>query len=101
MAPVAVVRYLTRAAKDLEDIVDYLLGEAPAAAEGFLDHLEAAAAQLIAHPECAAPVRDSVLAARGFRCLPVSGYLVFYKVEEGDVVVYRVLHGARAWSRLL
>jgi plasmid stabilization system protein ParE len=32
---------------------------------------------------------------KGVRCLPVQGYLVFYKIRSKDIVLARVIHGRR------
>jgi toxin ParE1/3/4 len=32
---------------------------------------------------------------KGIRCLPIQGYLVFYKIRSEDIVLARVIHGRR------
>ena len=42
-----------------------------------------------------------MLRARGYRILAVSHYVAVYKIEDADVIIHRVLHGARDWAKLV
>jgi plasmid stabilization system protein ParE len=48
-------------------------------------------------------VHDSLLAAQGYRVMPVDNYLVFYVVSETNrtVDVSRLIHSRRNWVSLL
>ncbi|MFQ8866772.1 MAG: type II toxin-antitoxin system RelE/ParE family toxin [Eggerthella lenta] len=37
----------------------------------------------------------------GYRCAPVKNYLVLYKVADGQIVVCRIIHRSRDYTRLL
>ena len=37
----------------------------------------------------------------GLRSFPVSEYVIIYRIDEGDVLVLRVLHGSRDIAALL
>jgi toxin ParE1/3/4 len=95
------VRYLRFAEQDLFELYDYVARDAPEAAATFIERIDAAVIQLAAHPHLGPVVREERLRSVGFRYLPVGDHIVFYKVEDGSVIVYRVLHGARDWGRLL
>jgi len=48
-------------------------------------------------------VRDSYLASKGFRAIPVKNHLVFFIIREETKMVYvmRVLYARRDWARVL
>lgn len=37
----------------------------------------------------------------GLRCFPIGKYIIFYTVTDDELVVYRILHGARRLEDLL
>lgn len=54
--------------------------------------------RILKNPYSGAPCRFSSTELRGIRRVPISGFpkhLVFYSVEANDVLILRVLHGAR------
>ncbi|EGW37666.1 plasmid stabilization system family protein [Desulfosporosinus sp. OT] len=46
-------------------------------------------------------VQDNELAKQEYRMLIIDSYIIFYKVIDDEVVVYRVLHGMRDYPDLL
>ncbi len=38
---------------------------------------------------------------RGLRSFPVGDYIIFYELLQGELLIYRVLHGARDLDKLL
>lgn len=53
---------------------------------------------LLDNPRAGSPGRFGSSRARGIRFWPLRGfesYLVFYRVDEDDIDVVRILHGAR------
>ncbi len=89
--------------RDVEDAIDYFLGEkARSAALGFVEALEAAYAHIGHYPAAGSPRYAHELDLPELRFWPLTNYsyLVFY-VERGDHIdVWRVLHAQRnipAW----
>ena len=95
------VRYLRLAEHDLYDIYDYIARDTPQVAIVFVELIDARISSLAAHPHLGPVVREERLQRLGFRYLAIGDYVAFYKVEDSAILVYRVLHGARDWSRLL
>ena len=44
---------------------------------------------------------DAPGAARGYRYMAISPYIVFYRVRDDDIVIARVLHSRQNWLHLL
>jgi toxin ParE1/3/4 len=95
------IRYLGPAEQDLYNIYDYIARDAPVAAGKFIERLDDAIGSLAHTPFRGATVKLARLKERGYRYIVIGRYLAFYRVERREVVVYRVLHGAREWSRFL
>jgi toxin ParE1/3/4 len=95
------VRVLRSAQRDLQEIYDHILREAPMRAGPFIDKLIAAIESLSTMPDRGAIPRDPILRARGYRFLVQDPYLIFYKVKGRQARVHRVLRGSRAYRGLL
>lgn len=95
------VRVLRRAQRDLQQIYDHVLREAPLRADSFIDRLLEAIDSLATMSERGPMPRDETLKQQGFRFLVHGQYLVFYKVLRRQVRVYRVLRGSRPYRSLL
>lgn len=99
------VRILKRAQYDLEDIQRYIAGNSPfpsaqSASETvirLLDRIES----LSQFPHRGARPRDERLRGKGYRFVNERPYLIFYKVHGSIVRIYRILHGKRAYQRIL
>ncbi len=88
----------SQADRDVEQAIAYYLEQdAPDAALGFIDALEAAYKQIGRHPAAGSPRYDHELNLPGLRFLPLHGFphMVFYIELEEHVDVWRVLHGQR------
>ena len=57
--------------------------------------------QLTYFPLSGPPVRDDELSAAGYRYILAGKYLVFYRLLEGTVVIYHIVHGATDYPKLL
>lgn len=92
-----------RAKRDVEDAIDYYLGEnAPEAALGFIDALEQAYKHIGRYPGTGSSRYAHELNLPGLRFWPLRRYpyLLFYVERSDHVDVWRVLHGQRdipAW----
>jgi toxin ParE1/3/4 len=95
------VRVLRPAQRDLQQIYDFIVREAPRRADSFTDELLGAIDSLSTMADRGAMPRDDILKAQGYRFLVHDPYLVFYKVFRRQVRVYRVLRGSRAYRSLL
>jgi toxin ParE1/3/4 len=95
------VRVLRRAQRDLQQIYDFIVREAPREADPFIDGLLDAIESLSTMSERGASPRDEALKRQGYRFLVHGNFLVFYKVTPRQVRVYRVLRGSRAYRGLL
>ncbi|HUS91976.1 MAG TPA: type II toxin-antitoxin system RelE/ParE family toxin [Phycisphaerae bacterium] len=87
-----------QAEADLEEVLDYVAQDDPAAAEDLLNRLVEVMHTLADHPH-AGRAREEL--ARGLRSRPVGSYVIFYRPMEGGIRVVRVLHGARDLPELL
>ena len=93
------VRISGPAGRDLSGIFAYLSGESPHAAERLANLLDAAIEDLAEAAEHFAVVPSR--ASDQTRRRVVGSYNVFYRVEGNEVMVMRVLHGARNATHLL
>ena len=87
-----------RADRDIEEAIDFYLGEgAPPAALKFIDALERALGDIERHPAIDSTRYATELDLPGLRCWQIKGYphLLFYIEREDYVDVWRVLHGSR------
>ncbi len=92
-----------QANRDVDDAIDYYLGEgAGQAATGFVDALEEAYAHIGRHPASGSQSYAIELNLPSLRSWPLTRYpyLVFYVEHPDRVDIWRVLHGQRdipAW----
>ena len=95
------VKIYPTAKQDLLDIIDYLNTLSPDAALRYYDLLTDEIASLSYMLERCPHPKDLALAAKGYRCLVVKKYLVFYVVKGDTVQIRRILYGRRDYSSLL
>ena len=88
------VRFLQEALDDLEEIVLYIAQDSPQAALRMHDKIIEKANDLTVFPKRGRLVPDKKMAAAGYRMLGIKPYIAFYRVDERNVFIYRVLHGA-------
>jgi toxin ParE1/3/4 len=95
------VKIYPAAEQDLRDIIAYLNTLSSQAAFGYYDRLTEEIASLSRMPERYPRLRDMALAARGYRCLTVGSYLVFYVVRGDTVQIRRILYGRRDYGSII
>jgi toxin ParE1/3/4 len=95
------VRVLRVAANDLADIASYISVDDATAAETFLERIEKNLANLESHPRLGSIPNDEELGNMGYRFLVVEDYLIFYTVRKKEILIHRVIHGARNYKNLL
>ena len=66
-----------------------------------VDHLLDKIESLAQAPERGARPRDQRLRKKGYRFLVSDPYLIFYKVHPARVYIHRIVHGKRAYERIL
>jgi toxin ParE1/3/4 len=86
------VRFSQRALFDLRDIGDFIAAENPSAAARWVSTLETRCESLadaprsgLARPELGETIRS----------IPLGQYVIFYSVNDAELRIERVLHGAR------
>lgn len=92
---------LPRAQADLDDIVRYLSVDlaSPGAAARFLGEFEQGMASVCAFPELCPISRLPEVAARGYRSLPVTRYVVLYAHRDNRIVVAHIFHATQDYAR--
>ncbi len=93
------VRLSSEARKDLIAIGDYIARDNPTRASTFVRELVKACVELSSTP-LAYPIVQRY-AAKGIRRRVYGNYQIFYRVAREQVLVIRVLHGARDYDALL
>jgi plasmid stabilization system protein ParE len=93
------VVYTAAAVTDLSQIGDWIAGDSPRRAESFVDELVECCSSLSSLP------RRWPLVPRferlGVRRRPLGDYLIFYRPEDEQVTILRILHGARDYEAVL
>ena len=92
------------AEEDILSTVKYISGElkAPKAANDLLDEIERHEEILGKTPHIYPRVPDEYLAGKGLRFVIIKNYLMFFIIEEKELVnVVRFLYGRRDWKNIL
>lgn len=95
------VKIYPAATQDLIEVVETLSSLSPSAALRVYDQIVDEIEKLSFMPERWPRPRDLALAAKGYRCLVVEKYLVFYVIDGDIVQVRRILYGKRNYRALL
>lgn len=94
---------LAEARQEYRGIVGYLVGvlQSKQAAWNFMEEFDKQVSLVVENPELYGLSRVPELAELGYRCAPVKNYLVLYKAADGQIVVCRIIHRSRDYTRLL
>lgn len=95
------VRLLTQAREDFLEIVDFIAKDKPSAAEKMADRFENAFQILSENPLAGRQPREERLRLLKYRYLIIGSYLIFYRVQEGQVYIYRILRATRDYVKVL
>jgi len=95
------VTVLQIAREDIGEIFFYIAVDSLKSALEMTDKITDKIDMLAELPHLGKIVPDNELAKQEYRMLIINNYIVFYKVIENEVVVYRVLHGMRDYPELL
>lgn len=83
---------------DLYDAYAWIASDSEPAAERLLDRVEAAVERLRGFPMAGAPRENLAPGLRSIRLRPYR-HIVFYRVDADEIMLVRLLHGARALER--
>ncbi len=87
-------RYLLNilASQDLNEIADYFAGNNVRYGEKFFTDFNRKCKQLVAFPHSGKSYEDIYSGLKG---VPLSGYIIFYRVLEDGIEILRVISGRR------
>jgi len=89
------IRLLRAAEDDLSEIVNYIAADRLSAADALATKIEKNLNLLSKNPQLGRIPNEEELMRLDYRYLVVQNYLIFYTLEEQDIYVHRILHGAR------
>ncbi|GAA0136304.1 hypothetical protein YSY43_31450 [Paenibacillus sp. YSY-4.3] len=103
MQPKNKVMYTPAAVDDMDEIFSYISTDNVSAAEDLLNKLNRQIAGLADFPNKGSVLSDDEysLVQRGYRYILVHPYLVFYRIIDHKIIIYRILHGRRDYLREL
>ncbi len=96
----AKIKFLQTALDDLEEIVLYIALDSKENAIRFHDKLIATTHKLSDFPLIGVAVPDRLLKKQGYRMLIIDNYILFYKTIKDEILIMRILHAARDYSRV-
>ncbi len=85
------IRYTETALAEIDEIFAYIARDNPQAAEALTFRIEKAVELLSRFPEMAAVDTDEP----STRVRPLGNYLIFYAIENNEVLILHVRHAAR------
>lgn len=88
------ITFLPEAYKDLDLIFDYILLDSINQAESMLDMIMNSIDTLSSFPLSGVRLDEKLLKNYKFRMIIVKPYIVFYRLIDDTIYIYRVLHGA-------
>ena len=88
---------------DLESIFSYIAEELknPTAAFDLIDDFERAFETIRAFPESCPLADNEYVKDRTLRKLIVNNYIAFFRIEDGEIQIVRVLYGMRNFQDIL
>jgi addiction module RelE/StbE family toxin len=97
------LHYTHEAQRDLDEIWDYIVSDLsnPSAAEQIVNRIMDAIEQLADFAEMGAPLSSVADIESDYRFIVCGNYLAFYRVDENEVYIDRILYGRRDYLRVL
>lgn len=89
------LRLLSLAEQDLAEAIGFIAADDRRAAMALLGRFEQALGRLRDYPFSGRVPDDTELLRLGYRYLVVDNYLVFYVLKRREIIVHRIIHGAR------
>jgi len=94
------IHFLQEAMDDLEEIVLYIAQDSRAAAIRMHEKIIGKVGDLATFPNRGRLIPDKKMSAAGYRVLGIKPYVVFYRVIDNNLFIYRILHGATNYPLL-
>ena len=97
------IHYSPESRRDLGDIWDYIVSDLQnrSAAEHVIDHIMDAVDPLKNFAEMGTPLSSIADIGTDYRFLVSGNYMVFYRVQDNDVYIDRVLYGRSDYMSVL
>jgi toxin ParE1/3/4 len=97
------IRYVPVAVDDLDALFNFISEDNRSAATKMADRIENAILKLATNPRLGAvlPSDEPARNASVFRYIVVKPYVIFYRIDNDDVIVARILHSRQDWMHLL
>lgn len=95
------ILFLKEAYNDLDTIFDYISLDNPSNANSMLDKIFKSLSPLENFPLLGTKIIHSSLKNYEFRMIVVDPYIMFYRIIDDIIYIYRVLHGARNYIDIL
>ncbi len=95
------IHFLPRAADDIDEILTFMHEEKYTGIQEFFYKLQASIEKLSVYPQLGHISENDKIAKLNFRILRYKQYSIYYKIENSDILIYRVLHNSRDQQRLL
>ena len=97
------IHYSPESRRDLDDIWDYIVSDLQnrSAAERVIDHIMDAVDPLKNFAEMGTPLSSIADIGTDYRFLVSGNYMVFYRVQDNDVYIDRVLYGRSDYMSVL
>ena len=97
------IHYSSESRRDLDGIWDYIVSDLQnrSAAERVIDHIMDAVDPLKNFAEMGTPLSSIADIGTDYRFLVSGNYMVFYRVQDNDVYIDRVLYGRSDYMSVL
>jgi len=95
------INYLQKALDDLDEIHLYIANDSLAVADKIVNNILDAIGGLETFPFTGGSSADRLEVKGDYRMIIVKPYIIFYRVINMQVIIYRVLHSRRYHSALL
>lgn len=95
------IEFLPAADKDLDDIFDYILLDSPNEAISMLEKIMTRLEKLEELPLLGKGLIHKSLIHFNFRMIIVEPYNVFYRFIDDKIYIFRILHGASDYIKIL
>ena len=97
------IRYTPAAVDDMDEIFSYISQDNVATAEMMLEKINKEIVKLVEFPNMGSVLSEEeyTIIQRGYRFIVVHPYLVFYRITDNTVIIFRILHGRRDYLRKL
>ncbi len=89
------IHFLPRAADDLDEIITFMQVENYSTKDVFLRNLEASIDKLAFYPHLGHLSENRKIVKLNFRIIRFQKYSIYYKFENKEILICRILHNSR------